>query len=352
MLDATEVIKRWKQSVGLQDRPGRATTAASPELPDYAYEKLQGHDIRLITVIPGRHDDDIHVEITHVPLPTQEDVEVPRLTLEELRGTLPSGWNAFQTVGGRFLFKHKDTPESTWTHPSKNFNPALYIKSTGEHATFEPNYEAISYEWGSQNQQTETLYVDGSKTTKLHIRQNLASAIRHLRYSNKTRTLWTGAVCINQLDLAERGAQITRMADIYRLARRYLGSQRVVGFPERSSLPNPDAPGPAQGVKTLVNQLYHQYSDETWAAISNLLNRPWFERVWIVQEVLLAKDAAVVCGHDTIEWAKLWEAAAFLLLLVLQAAMTELPGRRLQLVVFLGFFFPPNVQYLQQFRIL
>lgn len=36
--------------------------------------------------------------------------------------------------------------------------------------------------------------------------------------------------------------------------------------------------------------------------LSLLLTRPWFRRIWIVQELALAPKAILQCGHDTLPW--------------------------------------------------
>lgn len=38
-----------------------------------------------------------------------------------------------------------------------------------------------------------------------------------------------------------------------------------------------------------------------WRAISELLYRPWFRRVWVIQELLYARHALFVCGKDFLE---------------------------------------------------
>jgi hypothetical protein len=40
------------------------------------------------------------------------------------------------------------------------------------------------------------------------------------------------------------------------------------------------------------------YSQDTWDAILTLLQRPWFNRLWVVQEI--QPGAVVQCGHNTI----------------------------------------------------
>lgn len=37
-------------------------------------------------------------------------------------------------------------------------------------------------------------------------------------------------------------------------------------------------------------------------AIERLLERPWFQRVWVLPEVVLSKHTRVVCGRTRISW--------------------------------------------------
>lgn len=48
------------------------------------------------------------------------------------------------------------------------------------------------------------------------------------------------------------------------------------------------------------------YNEETWLAIFDLLSLPWFERVWVMQEIQLGNDNSVVfCGGHQIKWSLL-----------------------------------------------
>ncbi|KAG8525632.1 uncharacterized protein KY384_009276 [Bacidia gigantensis] len=45
------------------------------------------------------------------------------------------------------------------------------------------------------------------------------------------------------------------------------------------------------------------YDHETWTSLVSMLNRTWFSRLWIWQEIFLSRDHAVVtCGKDTMPW--------------------------------------------------
>lgn len=39
-----------------------------------------------------------------------------------------------------------------------------------------------------------------------------------------------------------------------------------------------------------------------WAALHNLMQRPWFNRRWIVQEIALARKATLLCGNESVSW--------------------------------------------------
>ena len=52
------------------------------------------------------------------------------------------------------------------------------------------------------------------------------------------------------------------------------------------------------GIQATANALKEQECGE----ISQLLDRPWWRRIWIVQEVVLAKKAVVHCGPDEVPW--------------------------------------------------
>ncbi|CZT41638.1 related to heterokaryon incompatibility protein [Rhynchosporium secalis] len=72
-----------------------------------------------------------------------------------------------------------------------------------------PNYEALSYAWGS-TEYLQNIRVGNtvSDITTLEITRGLAQALPYLRHRNEPRTLWIDAICVNQQDLQERGSQV------------------------------------------------------------------------------------------------------------------------------------------------
>jgi Heterokaryon incompatibility protein (HET) len=254
---------------------------------------------------------------------------------------LPDSWEAFQALGGRILFIHKDlvgTTSTLWERPDPNYASFNVAKETdeGEALAQVSVYESLLYIWGFEDNPLEVpietsnstddirevlVETPGStspqKYAKLSVRQNLEGSLRHLRYTHTTRTLWIDAVCINQSDVSERNKQVALMKDIFRLAERvtvwlgpatgdswyaietldYLGKQ-VVYTKDRRRAPAPDA----------VEGTWFQptcqlpFEDSTWKTIGDLLRRPWFERLLVVQEAHLARKGVFLCGDDELDW--------------------------------------------------
>ena len=80
------------------------------------------------------------------------------------------------------------------------------------------SYEALSYAWG-QPIFPEMLH---SHKGILKITENLALALRSLRFKDRVRYLWVDAVCINQNDSTEKSRQVAMMSIIYKSARRVI----------------------------------------------------------------------------------------------------------------------------------
>src|SRR5947207_10371237 len=45
-------------------------------------------------------------------------------------------------------------------------------------------------------------------------------------------------------------------------------------------------------------------SSSKWRALLELMQRPWFSRRWVVQEIALGRKAVIYCGRDKISWNK------------------------------------------------
>jgi hypothetical protein len=163
-----------------------------------------------------------------------------------------------------------------------------------------PRYDALSYEWGEPA--TEQIMLDGMP---IEVRENLFAALWHLRSESKTMVLWIDAVCINQEDVVERGAQVSMMGEIYSHAvqvRVWLG---------RGSKDTQEAFALAHEISELldIDSILTQEqkgvlgrSQSSWVALSGIFSASYWSRVWIIQEFLLARDVVVHCGKNRINW--------------------------------------------------
>jgi hypothetical protein len=43
-------------------------------------------------------------------------------------------------------------------------------------------------------------------------------------------------------------------------------------------------------------------ASKKWGALLDLMQRQWFSRRWVVQEIALAREAVIYCGGDKIPW--------------------------------------------------
>lgn len=298
-------------------------------MPPYRYTRLRDPEleIRLLIIQPGEFDDKIKATLQPTPLfEAKADSITRKVSVDELQKTVPQDWQVFETREGRIIFDSGNG--TTWDHPDPDFPRDLYDpqKTTeDEDADPNPTFEALSYTWGSPDDPTSEMAVNSSESEPHHpctgtitIRRNLDTALRHFRYPDRTRTMWIDAVCINQGDEDEKSKQIRRMGDLYKAAHRvvvwlgaasedsalacsalaYLGAQMVVTKDNRG-LRHPEA------VEKDWCFARHElpYEELTWQAIHSLLARPWFERLWIWQEIVLADERATIqCGYDEVAW--------------------------------------------------
>lgn len=138
--------------------------------------------------------------------------------------------------------------------------------------------------------------------------------------------VWVDAISIDQANLAERNQQVSFMSDIFTAAQGvvvWLGDEdeftrdaltvieRISSSTELSwkSIPYTGFYGDRQcytdvGMKPL--------SYKNWLGFLAFINRSWFKRSWVVQELALARSATVVCGSRSISWEKLAKTIVFI----------------------------------------
>ncbi|KAK0613313.1 heterokaryon incompatibility protein-domain-containing protein [Immersiella caudata] len=201
------------------------------------------------------------------------------------------------------------------------------------------SYEALSYVWGSP----EAKYVININDRPFRITKNLYEALQHLQSPSQDRVIWVDALCIDQANKLEQGHQVEHMGDIYREAAQvlyWLGPSTYwtkFCFDALRALQDNSRGRPCRAWTP------EQWMD-SWKSVSNkrnshpamerkgleqLMDRPWFKRIWILQEVANSQAAIVCCGKDSVS-ARVFTIAPFLMGLEpkphTQAVLDMMPG--------------------------
>ncbi|KAF2175010.1 hypothetical protein K469DRAFT_508591, partial [Zopfia rhizophila CBS 207.26] len=101
---------------------------------------------------------------------------------------------------------------------------------------------------------------------------------------------WAVAVCINQNDLDEKSEQVPIMGEIYSRATKVYA---WLGEADRQmDCVFDDEAGTLPEQSDLDDDMLHE--EFNW--LRPLYVRPYWRRVWIVQELVLAKAVVVCCG--------------------------------------------------------
>ncbi|KAK5123885.1 hypothetical protein LTR85_002081 [Meristemomyces frigidus] len=208
-------------------------------------------------------------------------------------------------------------------HPGESSDIHIDIKTVDFGDGTDMDYEALSYTWGSQDDPWSVL-VHGSDCSTLKVTKNLKKALYELRLKDESRVLWIDAICINQADLDERSKQLRLMAQIYERATRVVAWLGPTSYDSDLALDCFNSINANLAVNWAAGEYEVLRNDTLWAddsetlpcndqqvlAICNFLYRPWFERLWIWQEIRLgAKRAMLVVGDRNLSWTAFCNAA-------------------------------------------
>jgi len=177
-----------------------------------------------------------------------------------------------------------------------------------------PSYTALSYTWGDP---APVAKLHLSSGRYLNVAQNLAdflSTVLDLRTNtNKAMDMfWIDALCIDQANVDERNSQVKLMSMIYRGATDVLvwlgpeseDSRLAAAFISTLTAVLSSLDAAAKGSVLLLQEQsgIPPADDPRWMALLRLICRPWFERIWVQQEIILASSVLMACGHAWISW--------------------------------------------------
>jgi hypothetical protein len=176
-----------------------------------------------------------------------------------------------------------------------------------------PPYEAISYVWGDSKHRENSVILNDQRYC---VTINVFNILRRRSSLFKSKLIWIDTICIDQSNDAEKSEQVRMMKEIYHQSDRVyicLGE-------------NPDAWLAIKMLNDLVilkqlaskatlsRHLFHfyagrskgdKYLDAQLTALLDLLHHPWFNRIWVVQEVVAARSIRIIYGSYVIPWESL-----------------------------------------------
>lgn len=205
-----------------------------------------------------------------------------------------------------------------------------------------PDYVALSYTWGEHGSEVD-IQLNGCA---FGVRDNLYAALRALRrFAHDPQAwnngicgrcsgdqlpeyFWIDAICINQEDLQERGHQVDMMHIIYpkaRLVVAWLGpsttrSDTAFNLIKESHDSSGDASDTSAGYGWDTVEITEMATsspsgpileepeggwDEYWMrsdALGDLLNRHYWQRMWVIQEFVMAKNLVLISGNSGCYW--------------------------------------------------
>ncbi|MCJ1241658.1 hypothetical protein MMC14_009664 [Varicellaria rhodocarpa] len=198
-------------------------------------------------------------------------------------------------------------------------------------------YEALSYTWNSAVFR-KSIRCDGKI---LSITQNLYDALRRLRQLDASRVFWIDAICINQSDVGERNHQVGLIRSIYMRASQvvpWLGEEDEhtgTAFDLVRKLSTNDEylevtlkadPSAIWDNHVMEDMGLPHFPSYEWLALAKLFERAYFQRIWIIQELVVSANAVVRCGSLTIRWENIESAARLLISTGLFRALVKTYG--------------------------
>ena len=164
-------------------------------------------------------------------------------------------------------------------------------------------YYALSYSWGSCAP-TDLITCNGATVL---VNNSLASALIGLRKEQEDIRIWCDGLCINQADPVEKAQQVRSMLRIFEKAHSVIA---WIGPFDRWTKPLFDVLNDAEvGDLDLIfrsNSSDGEHNPECLRNIYNIiaaagehLERPWFRRTWVRQEVFGTSNLKLYCGGET-----------------------------------------------------
>lgn len=163
-----------------------------------------------------------------------------------------------------------------------------------------PSYRALSYTWGAPEPKF-TIFVNDAP---FQVSQNLYEFLKAFRgRPEAAEPIWIDQIAINQDDIPERNSQVSKMKNVYVSAKEvimWLGpgsSEELRAVPLIQEI--------AQRLKQ--EKEANKLNPESLELLRAFANIPYFHRLWVVQEIILATTLQVLIGNQVLVWDDLYK---------------------------------------------
>ncbi|KAH6878208.1 heterokaryon incompatibility protein-domain-containing protein [Alternaria rosae] len=169
-----------------------------------------------------------------------------------------------------------------------NSEDALWCEIIHVDMDHDPEYDAVSYTWATEDGDSRlTKAIFCIQGGSVPITMNCDAVLRHLRQLGK-RKLWVDAICIDQTNVSERNHQVGLMDLIYTNARAvYSCIDHTSNF--------------SYLFRRLLGKSTQDYATSSALAdLKSLFSLRYFTRVWVIQEVALARAAYLIVNDNVL----------------------------------------------------
>jgi hypothetical protein len=257
-----------------------------------------GDEIRLVTIKPLRSDGLVRCHLSTASLKEfcpdySSFIYTSGLVGHSARRVLP-----------KWIRSCKQRPHAP---PEKAALPEVPGPSQGAHRYRWGDFAAFSYVWGDE-QNAGSISLNG---IRLPVTKYLEIALRTLATNEEFRgdyKIWIDAICINQSDDVERASQVRKMREIY------CGAWVVISWLGKNNGPADvkDAfhllrtlaslPEDEQDLTKLLIQQPGLVRQQGFFALHEFMKRPYWSRLWVVQEVVMGASFTVLrCDDDLLD---------------------------------------------------
>lgn len=164
-----------------------------------------------------------------------------------------------------------------------------------------PSYYAVSYTWGDSKSNKTILIND----KPFQVGTSCELVLKQAYGYEKSRYYWIDAICIDQKNIDEKSKQVAMMGNIYKKADHVLACVGRHYDDSRFLFQNfkpfsRTVRKPVDSPKLLVTRYGLSTTRRLLRASFHFAERPYFSRLWILQELKNARQASLLCGVDAV----------------------------------------------------